>query len=83
MTPEEKAQELLSKFERGGFAEEHALSCVDEILKNFEGLHKPEYCFFDSIGGRKFTFDGEHSDGMTGYDMVEYWNEVKAYIEAL
>lgn len=58
-----------------------AIITVNEILKNFEGLHKPEYCVFDAIGERKYTFDSEHPEHMTGYDMVEYWTEVISYIE--
>lgn len=60
-----------------------ALVCCDEILSIFDGLHKPEYCAFDAIGERKFTYNGEYDTHMTGYDMVEYWNEVKLEIEKL
>jgi len=56
---------------------------VDEILKQFDGLYKPEYCAFDAIGERKFTFEGEYPEQMTGYDMVAYWEDVKVQIEAL
>jgi predicted Zn-dependent protease with MMP-like domain len=55
----------------------------DEILKQFDGLHKPEYCAFDAIGERKFTFEGEHPEHMTGYDMVLYWEEVKHELEKI
>jgi hypothetical protein len=54
-----------------------AIIAVDEILKQFNGLHKPEYCAFDAIGNRKFTFEGESPEHMTGYDMVCYWETVK------
>ena len=64
-------------------AKKCALAAVDEVLTIFEGLHKPEYCAFDAIGCRKFTFEGEYDNQMTGYDMVEYWNEVKQALEAL
>lgn len=60
-----------------------ALIAVDEILKNFDGLHKPEYCAFDAIGQRKFTFESECAEHMNGYDMIEYWQEVKSEIENL
>lgn len=56
---------------------------IDEILKQFEGLHKPEYVSFDAIGERQFTFQGEHETHMTGYDMVAYWEEVKTEVEKL
>jgi hypothetical protein len=51
---------------------------VDQILFNFNGLLKPEYVAFDAIGERKFTYDGEYETHMTGYDMVDYWNEVRS-----
>lgn len=60
-----------------------ATRSVDEILKQFNGLNKPEYVAFDCIGERQFTYDGEYEDRMTGYDMVNYWIEVKSEIEAL
>ena len=36
MTPKEKAQELLSKFAVGGWRKEHATTCVDEIIKEYD-----------------------------------------------
>lgn len=81
MTPKEKADEIMRNFTmicgNSFFVKEMSIFCVDEILKNFEGLHKPEYCSFDAIGERKYTFDGEYEEGMTGYDMISYWNEVR------
>ena len=62
-------------------AKKVATITVDEILKQFDGLHKPEYCAFDAIGERKFTFKGEYPEHMTGYDMVEYWKTVKREID--
>ena len=56
---------------------------IDEILKQFEGLHKPEYVSFDAIGERQFTFESEYETHMTGYDMVAYWEEVKSEIEKM
>ena len=64
-------------------AKKASIITVDEILKNFEGLHKPEYCFFDAIGERKFAFESESPEPMTGYDMVAYWEDVKVQIKAL
>jgi len=64
-------------------AKKVAIITVDEILKQFDGLHKPEYCVFDGIGERKFTFDGEYKEHMTGYDMVAYWEQVKAELKAI
>lgn len=81
MTPKEKAEKLYRMFSLGGWGKEHATNCVDEILEIFEGLHKPEYCAFDAIGERQYKFDGEYSEHMTGYDMVEYWEEVKKALQ--
>jgi hypothetical protein len=93
MTPKEKALEYVvtyykivpsrSKKESSELAKKLAIICVDEILKNFDGLDKPEYTAFDAIGERKFTFDGEYDTHMTGYDMEEYWKEVKREIKKI
>jgi hypothetical protein len=86
MTPKQKADQLIDKYwyiTGMIMAKDFAIICVDEIINNFEGLNKPEYCAFDAIGERKFTFKGEYDTHMTGYDMIEYWNEVKREIEAL
>ena len=98
MTPKQKANELYMSFRMLQIANEDeddetfnpnsrakqcALICCDKILSIFDGLHKPEYCAFDAIGERKFTYNGEYDTHMTGYDMVEYWNEVKLEIEKL
>lgn len=84
MDTKDKAQELIEKFRQcvsgSSCAKEASLIAVDEILANFEGLHKPEYSVFDAIGERKFTFDGEYPEHMTGYDMVDYWEEVRDHI---
>lgn len=77
LTNHEYPEQILSQ------AKKVAIIAVNEILKNFEGLHKPEYCVFDAIGERKFTFESEHPEHMTGYDMVAYWEDVKVQIEAL
>jgi hypothetical protein len=96
MSPEEKAQYLLDKFNGKKITPEdwekatpYAKKClvqkanitIDEILKIFDGLVKLEYCKFDAIGERKFTFDGEYKTHMTGYDMIEYWREVKKILK--
>lgn len=94
MTPKEKAIELFENFHYqicsdNGIGENDstlfcakqcALIAVEEIMKNFEGLRKPEECAFDAIGERKFTFEGEYDNLMTGYDMVSYYEEVKTEI---
>lgn len=96
MTPKEKANKLVDEFLNmkpiklsdysriyQPTAKQCALIVVDEILKNFEWLHKPEYCTFDAIGERKFTFQGEYNEHTAGYDMIEYWQEVKDEIGKL
>jgi hypothetical protein len=60
-----------------------ALIACDEVLQIFEGLHKPEDCAFDAIGERKYTFDSEYENQMNGYEMVEYWQQVKGEINLL
>ena len=95
MTPKEKARQIFNSIRR--MDNESGKDCAtcdcvvlpiskfmcDEILKQFDGLHKPEYCAFDAIGERKFTFESEYPEHMTGYDMVSYWEQVKAELEAL
>jgi hypothetical protein len=93
MTPKQKADELINKFRNHTWNGEDNLDnanaikasiiAVDEIMKQFDGLHKPEYCAFDAIGERKFTFDSECSEHMTGYDMIAYWKLVKEEIEKI
>lgn len=88
MTPKNKAIELFNKYAKMWHASTDdvkncATIAVEEILKNFEGLPKPEYCAFDAIGERKFTFHGEYDTHMTGYDMIAYWEEVKIEIKNL
>lgn len=80
LTSCEENPELIIKMEWLS-AKQCALIAVDEILKNLEGLHKPEYCAFDAIGERKFTFESEYPEHMTGYDMIAFWQEVKKQIE--
>ena len=95
MTPKEKAKQIFNAIrymDNESGKDCATCDCVvlplakfmcDEILKQFDGLHKPEYCAFDAIGERKFTFESEYPERMTGYDMVSYWEQVKAELEAL
>ncbi len=96
MTPQEKAVELFKRFYcfpnnsknkigciQFNTAKQCALIVVKHMKEIFDGLHKPEYCAFDAIGERKFTFEGEHPDHMTGYDMLEYLEQVEQEIERL
>lgn len=95
MTPKEKAKQLFNSIrymDNESGKDCATCDCVvlpiakfmcDEILKQFDGLNKPEYCAFDAIGERKFTFESEYPEHMTGYDMVSYWEQVKSEFEAL
>lgn len=64
-------------------AKKAATICINEILQNFEGLHKPEYCAFDAIGEKKYTFIGEpeYRTHKTGYEMKDYWEQVKTEVK--
>lgn len=53
-------------------ARQCALICVDVILENMEGLHKPEYT--------TFILDGQKMDG---YELSDYWIEVSNEIKKL
>ena len=96
MTPKEKSIYILEKMNNGKISKALWDNCSDyarrdlkrkamiviaEIIKQFDGLDKPEYCAFDAIGKRKFIFDSEHSTHMTGYDMVAYWEAVKFQVD--
>ena len=94
MTPKQYAEQLvedyystimsfLSDNMRWENAKKGALIAVKHMKGIFDGLHKPEYCAFDAIGERKFTFEGEHPDHMTGYDMLEYLEQVEQEIQKL
>lgn len=94
MTPKQYAEELvedyystimsfLSDNMRWENAKKGALIAVKHMKGIFDGLHKPEYCAFDAVGERKFTFEGEHPDHMTGYDMLEYLEQVEQEIGKL
>ncbi len=94
MTPKEYAEALvedyystimsfLSDNMRWENAKKCALIAVKQMKGIFDGLHKPEYCAFDAIGERKFTFEGEHPNHMTGYDMLEYLEQVEQEIQKL
>ena len=58
---------------------------VEKIIENFEGLHKPEYCAFDALGEQKYKLSGdpEYRTHKTGYEMKDYWQQVKEEIQLL
>lgn len=95
MTPKEKAKYLfntLRNIDNKSGKDCVTCDCVvlpiakficDEIIKNYAGLHKPEYCKFDAIGERQYTFPSEYTTHMTGLDMVYYWKKVKTHLEEM
>lgn len=96
MTAKQKAKRIIEDMNNGPISQKlwesasdyaksdlkrKCLIVVTEVLKNFKGLHKPEYCSFDAIGKRRFTYDSEYETHMTGYDMENYWKEVRNEIK--
>jgi hypothetical protein len=87
MTSKEKADELIDKFNFIGIdfeqMKEGALICVNEILScGFGDMHKPEYAAF-MVADKFEVEDQNESDYLSGYEMQEYWNEVKKELEKL
>lgn len=88
MTPKEKAQELVDKFiQTNGnsfFAKKCAIAAVDEIIKMLMSLYKPEYTSFNTVNELMYKFEeSDECDVMDGYQMVEYYEQVKQEIEKL
>ena len=88
MTPKEKAIELVDKFTQTNgnafFAKECALIAVDEIIKMLMSLYKPEYTSFNTVNELMYQFEeSDECDVMDGYEMVEYYEQVKQEIEKL
>jgi hypothetical protein len=98
MTPKEKAEQLVNQFKEYSeakisdngkdfdkkYCSKHcALITLKHMQSLLDGLHKPEYCAFDAIGERKFTFEGEYPEHMTGYDMISYLEEVKLELDKM
>lgn len=65
MTPKEKAEELIERFENGLTIKDCALIAVDEIL---EITKRPKYNPFDW-------------NEITGFHYDKYWQEVKQELE--
>lgn len=92
-SPKEKADELVEAYKKYMYpfhpvvAEKQAKECaliqIKDMLQIFEGLHKPEYCAFDAIGEQKYKLsdDPEYRTHKTGYEMKEYFEQVKAELE--
>lgn len=56
-------------------AKKLALIAVEEIIKEFEQLRKPEYTIFI------ISYEGQIT--MDGYEKLSYWQQVKTEIEKL
>ena len=91
MDAKTKAKDLLDKFEsilghslpmdgEPYFKEskECALICVDEIIKEVEELHKPEYVLF--IINDK---NAPNMNNMNGYEKRDFWEDVKIELSKL
>jgi hypothetical protein len=83
MTPKEKAQQLVDKM--SGFTIEdckrNATTCVEEIISELDKLHKPEYTTF--ITRQAVFINGglsEETETCDGYELNDYWDEVKQEI---
>ena len=81
MTPKNKAEELITSFMailslpgaplgeyKDGIAKDCAYAVVDEMLKMFNGLYKPEYVLFDIYEPKKYSLEGESE--FNGYTNV-------------
>lgn len=88
MTPKEKAIELVENFTtingNSFFAKECAVAAVDEIIKMLVSLYKPEYTSFNTVNELMYKFEeSDECDVMDGYQMVEYYEQVKQEIKKL
>lgn len=91
MTPKEKAEELVHKFmphssgdSNNNEAKICALISVDEIIKILISLYKPEYTSFNTVNELMYKFEeSDECDVMDGYQMVEYYEQVKQEIEKI
>lgn len=94
MTAKEKAEELVHKvehsiavkfnispYETKIMGKDCAIVFVDEILRMFEGLDKPEYVTFDIYEPKQYHM--EEDTDYNGYAMSEYWEQVKVEINEL
>lgn len=84
MTPEEKAKELVKKFQskcsgnsqtilNKTLAKQCASIAVDEIISQLDEMRKPEYT--------DFWHGDKAGETVDGYFIKEYWHEVKKEIE--
>ena len=58
-----------------------ALIAVDMQIQILESLAKPEYVAF--ILKDELTFETEYETHFHGYDLIEYWQQVKIEIEKI
>lgn len=85
MTAKEKAAELVAKF-GNMLASEHnfraiaaskkcAIITVDEIIMQIDNMNDPEYVYFFPLK--------DSEEGLDGYEMIEFYKEVKKEIQNL
>ena len=80
MTPKEKANELYKKYEfvyiQNYTSKHEVIECIkiliDELIKQLEEIHKPEYTSFH-----------HNEEVVQGYDIMSWWEEVKKELETL
>lgn len=91
MTPQEKARELVDKYHseinqehNNGFtfelAKSCAIICADEMLIQLRKLRKPEYTDFIEWDQLK---EKEVADTMDGYELIDWYENVKEEIQNL
>ncbi len=92
MSPQERALKLCQDIAMTTFGEDFnqgttlplaitkkiAVICVDEIIKEIQELHKPEYVIF-IINDKQ----APNMDNMNGYEKIDYWQSVKEAILVL
>lgn len=47
------------------------------VIRLVSKMNDPEKAAFDCIGKKEFDFEGEYSTHLTGYDLKEFFKEVK------
>lgn len=54
-------------------AKQCAFICINELMKQLEDLHKPEYT----------SFRISEDEILDGYELIDYWQRVKIELEEL
>jgi hypothetical protein len=95
MTPQEYAKLIYDKHENAIYnhfgntgngveaeilAKQSAIITVNEILTNFVWLYNADYVVQDNKGVEIPISKNEHELKMLGFDMVEYWIQVRSQL---